>query len=79
MTTTYPLKDNSYINTLRGAELIAGEISAPHDVPGGVCYTLDGRWYRRSDGAQMTNFNGRVMTRVEAGEISRRIQENLVD
>lgn len=77
---SYPLKNNSWFQNSRGAvSLVMEEITVPHDVEGGVCYTLDGRWYRRSDGERMTNFNGRVMTVREAGQIARRIDENLVD
>ena len=61
MNAKFPLKDGDIITTLRhGMDTIAGEIALPHKEP--ICWTLHGEWYRRSDGEEMTAYNGEVMT-----------------
>lgn len=50
-----PLKDGDVFETLRGGvETVIGEIKPKHDVKGGVCWTLQGNWYRRVDGVQVS-------------------------
>lgn len=60
MKATFPLKDGDSIETAHGTETVRGEITPGHAEP--VCYTLQGNWYRRSDGERMTGWNGEVMT-----------------
>lgn len=59
----FPLKDGDKFETGRGGvETVMGEIKPEHRVKGGICWTLQGNWYRRRDGEQMTAWNGEVMT-----------------
>ena len=63
-TTKYPLVDGQEIESLRGGkETVWGEIKPEHEEP--ICWTLQGNWYRRSDGEEMTGCNGKVMTTKE--------------
>ena len=57
-----PLKDGDDIRTSRGEEMVMGEIKPKHEIPGGVCWTLQGNWYRRVDGEPMTADNAEVIT-----------------
>ena len=53
--TQFPLKDGQLITLTNGTkELVVGGIKPEHNIPGGVCYTRNGNWYRRSDGKPMT-------------------------
>ena len=56
----FPLKDGDKVclRYKHGVETIAGEIAVPHDEP--ICWTLQGNWYRRSDGEEMTDGSGKV-------------------
>ena len=57
----FPLKDGDKFSTGRCLnQTVAGEIKPEHDEP--VCWTLQGNWYRRSDGEPMTVASGKVMT-----------------
>lgn len=56
-----PLKDgDTFIARDGRIELVMGPIKLKARSP--VCWTLRGNWYRRSDGVQMTGWNGQVMT-----------------
>lgn len=56
-TNVFPLKDGQVFNE----EEVMGEIKPEHaEAP--ICWTLQGNWYRRSDGVQMTSYGGEVMT-----------------
>jgi hypothetical protein len=58
--TKFPLKDGQVVETGYGTEKVMGEIKWEYKEP--VCWTLQGNWYRRSDGVQMSAWNGEVMT-----------------
>lgn len=60
--TKFPLKDGDTYQRPGhcGTETVAGEIKPPHDEP--ICWTIQGNWYRRSDGEPMTGAAGEVMT-----------------
>ena len=59
--TELPLKDGQVINSIRhGKETVGGEITPLHSEP--VCWTLQGNWYRRRDGEEMTGASGEVTT-----------------
>jgi hypothetical protein len=55
-----PLKDGQKISTRNGEETIMGEIKVPHTEP--ICWTLQGNWYRRRDGEEMTNGGNEPIT-----------------
>ena len=61
MSTQYPLQDGQVIETRNGKETIMGEIRNPPQSES-VCWSLQGNWYRRRDGKEMTGWNGEVMT-----------------
>lgn len=59
--TSLPLCDEQLIHGTNGeVEKVIGEIKPEHSEP--VCWTLQGNWYRRRDGEQMTGASGRVTT-----------------
>jgi hypothetical protein len=61
---SFPLKDGDEFTTSRGTtETVAGEIKPEHDEP--VCWTIQGNWYRRSDGEPMTCAEDGVITLAE--------------
>jgi len=60
--TKLPLEDGQTFEDAQGrSNLVVGPIR--YDVPEDpVCYTRQGRWYRRRDGVEMTGGSGRVTT-----------------
>lgn len=57
----FPLKDGDEFTTSQcHIETVAGEIKPEHDEP--VCWTIQGNWYRRSDGEPMSGASGKVTT-----------------
>lgn len=61
MSMKLPLRDGQVFRNRRGStETVGGEIKPPHREP--VCWTLQGNWYRRRDGEEMTGAGGSVMT-----------------
>lgn len=64
MANQFPLKDGqTFVNRRGFEETIMGEIKPEHSEP--ICWTLQGNWYRRKDGEEMTGWNGKVMTAKE--------------
>jgi len=60
----FPLEDGAKFTNRRGdVETVGGEIKPPHDEP--VCWTIQGNWYRRSDGEPMTGAGDGVITLAE--------------
>lgn len=71
MKTIFPLKDGDKFTSNRMMiETVGGEIKPEHNEP--VCWTIQGNWYRRSDGESMTGTAGKVMTEREFWKLVRK-------
>jgi hypothetical protein len=63
MRAQFPLTDGQTVDFGKGPEKIMGEIRPDHSEP--IAWTLQGNWYRRSDGEPMTSHRGEVITASE--------------